>query len=971
MSKVGKSEIRVDAFDKVTGRTKYYEDRMPAGALYARIKHSTIAHGFVKSVDKSAAEAIPGVVKVLTCFDVPEHCFPTAGHPWSMDPGHQDVADRNLLNRHVRYYGDDVAVVIAEDEVSAMQGVRALKVEYEELPFVLDVQKAMEPDAPCIHENFPGNILKHTDIRKGNYQQAIKEPGLIKVEGWYNTPTVQHSHIENHGCYAYEENGRIVIVSSTQIPHIIRRIVGQALGRPWADIRVIKPYIGGGFGNKQDALYEPLCAWCSTQVHGKCVRIDCSREETFVSNRVRHSIRFHIITWLHKDGSIAARKVECFSNQGAYASHGHSIVAKAMGSFPQIYPCDNFEGDAYTVYTNRPAAGAMRGYGMPQASFADDANIDECAKAVGMEPLEYRMKYIMPKGFHDGFSGNTNYYDSFRECLEKGKEYIEYDKKREEYAKDIGPVRRGIGVAAFWYNTAVYPISLETSSNRMLLNLDGTVTMQCGETEIGQGADTAYAQMTAEAVGLKSYHDVRVVSCQDTDITPTGLGAYASRQTYVAGFSIRQTATLLRQKILQYATKLTRQAVSNMDIVDGNIIRKGDGMVLMSLKDLAMTAQYNAADSEHITAESTYTIRNNAYSFGCTFADVEVDIPMCKVTLKKIINVHDCGKLINPALAEAQVHGGMSMAIGFGMSEQLLFDEKTGRPLNNNLLDYKLSTFMDHPHLEAQIIAGGSDVLVQMREGKRAGKELISIYGLDELRGVSIDEEENIRIGSLSSFSHITRDPIIQKYINVLGEAVDMVGGPQIRNIGTIGGNTCNGVTSADSASTLHAWEAIVELTGKDGIRRLPIKDFYIKAGQVDIRVEDGEIQTAILIPKASYENCYGYYIKYAMRNAMDIATLGCSVNVRLSPDKQTIERARIAYGVAGPVPMRCPSAEAAAKDKPLTLTTAEEFSLAVLNDIHARDSWRASKAFREHIAVEMAKRCLIESIKRAGGVIK
>ena len=257
---------------------------------------------------------------------------------------------------------------------------------------------------------------------------------------------------------------------------------------------------------------------------------------------------------------------------------------------------------------------------------------------------------------------------------------------------------------------------------------------------------------------------------------------------------------------------------------------------------------------------------------------------------------------------------------------------------------------LEHP--EAQIIAGGSDVLVQMREGKRAGKELISIYGLDELRGVSIDEEENIRIGSLSSFSHITRDPIIQ-------------------NIGTIGGNTCNGVTSADSASTLHAWEAIVELTGKDGIRRLPIKDFYIKAGQVDIRVEDGEIQTAILIPKASYENCYGYYIKYAMRNAMDIATLGCSVNVRLSPDKQTIERARIAYGVAGPVPMRCPSAEAAAKDKPLTLTTAEQFSLAVLNDIHARDSWRASKAFREHIAVEMAKRCLIESIKRAGGVIK
>ncbi len=702
MSNVGKSEIRVDAFDKATGRTKYYEDRMPADALYVRIKHADIAHGMVKAVDKAAAEAIPGVVKVLTCFDVPDIPFPTAGHPWSMDPGHQDVADRHLLNRHVRYWGDDVAVVIAENEVAANQGVRALKVEYDVLPFVLDAQKAMEDGAPQLHERFPGNVLKHTDMKKGDYQKAIQEPGLVKVEGWYDTPTVQHCHIENFGCFAYENGGRLTVVSSTQIPHIIRRVVGQALGRPWGDIQVIKPYIGGGFGNKQDALYEPLCAWCCTQVGGRCVRLDCAREETFVSNRVRHAIRFHIVTWLRKNGDIAARKVECFSNQGAYASHGHSIVAKAMGSFPQHYPCDNMECDAWTVFTNRPAAGAMRGYGMPQASFADEANIDDCAAALGMDPYAFRQKNIMPQGFHDAFSGNTNYYDSFRQCMEKGAAYIDYERKKAEFAKDTGPIRRGIGLATFWYNTAVYPISLETSSNRMLLNLDGTVNYQCGETEIGQGADTAYAQMVAEAVGLKSYRDVHVISCQDTDVTPTGLGAYASRQTYVAGFAIRQTADILRKKILDYACEVTRQAVGNMDIVDGNIIRKGDGSVLMSLKELAMTAQYNPVHSEHITAESTYTIRNNAYSFGCTFAEVEVDIPMCKVTLKNIVNVHDCGSLINPALAAAQVHGGMSMAIGYGLSEQLLFDEKTGKPLNNNLLDYKLSTVMDHPHLEAQ-----------------------------------------------------------------------------------------------------------------------------------------------------------------------------------------------------------------------------------------------------------------------------
>ena len=284
-------------------------------------------------------------------------------------------------------------------------------------------------------------------------------------------------------------------------------------------------------------------------------------------------------------------------------------------------------------------------------------------------------------------------------------------------------------------------------------------------------------------------------------------------------------------------------------------------------------------------------------------------------------------------------------------------------------VEHAIRLRMEHP--EAQIIAGGSDVLVQMREGRRAGKELISIYMIDSMRGVSIDEEENIRIGSLTSFSHITKDPLIQKYINVLGEAVDKVGSPQIRNIGTIGGNTCNGVTSADSASTLHAYEAIVELTGINGVRRLPIKDFYIKAGVVDIRAEEGEIQTAILIPKASYENTFGHYIKYGMRNAMEIATLGCSVNVRLSDDKQTIDRCRIAYGVAGPVPMRTPTAEAVANGSELTEAMIEKFSQTVLSDITPRDSWRASKAFRQHIAVEMAKRALTESILRAGGTVK
>ncbi|MCI6965881.1 xanthine dehydrogenase molybdenum-binding subunit XdhA [bacterium] len=700
---VGKSEKRVDAFDKVTGRARYTDDLCPKDALVAKVLHSTIANGVVKKIDTSAAEQIEGVVKIVTCFDVPQYKFPTAGHPWSTDPHHQDVADRLLLTSRVRFYGDDVAAVVAENEVAAAQALRAIRVEYEEYPFVLDAEKAMEPGAPQLHENYPNNILAHTSIVKGDYEAAIQEPGLIRVEGWYDTPTVQHCHIENHICFAEMEGGRIVITSSTQIPHIVRRIVGQALGIPWGNVRVIKPYIGGGFGNKQDALYEPLCAYLTTQVGGRRVKLDVSREETFVSNRVRHAIRTHIISYVRPDGTFAARKMECFSNQGAYASHGHGIAAKGMGAFPQLYPCDNVQCDAYTVFTNRPVAGAMRGYGIPQAMFAGESHIEDVARALNMDPLQFRRKNMMPVGYVDGFSKNENYFDSLNQCIEKGMEYLDYERKMAEYAKETGPVRHGVGMAIFWYNTAVWPISLESSSCRMVLNQDGSIQLQMGETEIGQGADTAFAQMAAETLGIP-FRNVHVVSAQDTDITPFGLGAYASRQTYIGGFAIKQTALMMKERILKYAYELTRMAPFEMDIVEGNIIRKNDGRVLMSLGELATEALYSLSHSEHITAESTYQIKTNAYSFGCSFAEVEVDIPLCKVKLLNIVNVHDCGRLINPALAEAQVHGGMSMAIGYGLSEQLLFDEKTGKPLNNNLLDYKLSTMMDHPDIAARFV---------------------------------------------------------------------------------------------------------------------------------------------------------------------------------------------------------------------------------------------------------------------------
>lgn len=701
---VGKSMPRVDAYDKVTGRAKFTDDLVEKDALIAKILHATIGNGVVKRIDASKAEALPGVVKVLTCFDVPDLPFPTAGHPWSTDPGHQDIADRHLLNRRVRLYGDDIAVVIAKDEIAASRALRAIEVEYEEYPVMIHPEQAMKPGAHPIHQDCPDNVLGHTSFSHGDFQEAIQEEGLLRVEGVYDVPIVQHCHIEPPISYAYMEKGRVVVVSSTQIPHIVRRIVGQALGIPWGKVRIIKPYIGGGFGNKQDALYEPLNAWLTTQVGGRLVKLELSREETFFATRVRHGMKISLEAYVRPDGRLVARKGRFLSNQGAYASHGHSIVSKSMTCFRQLYSDEKaYQVEGYTVYTNTAAAGAMRGYGTPQAVFAIEAQADDIARRLGMDPLEYRRMNMMPVGYTDPFSKNVNYFDSLNQCMEKGRQYIGWDEKRERYQNQTGPVRRGVGMSLFWYNTAVWPISLESSSCRMVLNQDGSIQLQLGETEIGQGADTAFAQMAAEAIGIP-FEQVHVVSTQDTDLTPFGTGAYASRQTYVGGMAIRKAGEQLREKILACAREYTRMHPCDMDLVDGSIILKSTGEILMELGELATETLYSLEHSQHITAEATAQCKSNAYSLGCAFAEVEVDIPLGKVTVLDFINVHDCGRLINPQLAAAQVHGGMSMALGYGLSERMIYDEKTGKLLNDNLLDYKLGTMMDHPHLEAQFV---------------------------------------------------------------------------------------------------------------------------------------------------------------------------------------------------------------------------------------------------------------------------
>ena len=696
---VGQSAARVDAYDKVTGAAKYTADLCPSNALRVRLVRSTIANGKVLSFDISRAAQVPGVVRIVTCFDVPQRPFPTAGHPWSVEKAHQDIADRYLLARRVLFYGEEVAAVIAHDDVSAAQAARLVKVEYEAYPPLVSEDDALKPGAPTLHDEYPGNVLAHTSIRVGEgFDKTVQGQDCLIVQGDYYTPTVQHCHLELPISYAWMENERVHVVSSTQIPHIIRRIVSQALGIPVGRVRIVKPYIGGGFGNKQDALVEPLAAWLTTCVGGRAVRIELTREETFYATRVRHAIHFRLKTAVSRDGAFLARKAELWSNQGAYASHGHAICANAAGNLRNMYPAReaSYDGDAWSVYTNIATGGAMRGYGIPQQAFALECHLDDIALTLGMDPLKLRKINCMKLGYTAG-TGVTCHSTGLEECIDRGRDFIGWDEKRKRYSKQAGPLRRGVGMAIFCYKTGVYPISLETASARMVLNQDGSAQVVMGATEIGQGADTVFCQMAAKTSGIRP-EDIRIVSTQDTDTAPFDTGAYASRQTYVSGMALKKTAETFKGRILHYASRLLHRKAEELDLSGSVIVEMPGGKALLPLSELAMEAFYSLTDAEHITAEESIHCKDNTFAFGACFAEVEVDIPVGKVRILSIISVLDSGKIINPATAAGQVHGGMSMSLGYALGEELRYDAQA-RPLNGNFLDYKLPTSLDTPDL--------------------------------------------------------------------------------------------------------------------------------------------------------------------------------------------------------------------------------------------------------------------------------
>ncbi len=702
-SVVGKGVQRVDALAKVTGKAKYADDFLVKGMLIGKILRSPYAHAVIKQIDVSQAKALPGVEAVLTYQDVPQIKFATAGHLYSLDPNHRDKEDRLILTNKARFVGDAVAAVVATDELIAEEALRLIEVEYEELEVLISPEAAMREGAPRIHEDSERNILSSRGYEVGDIAAAFLEADEI-FEGEYETTSVQHCHLENQTSYSYiDGDGRIVLVTSTQIPHIVRRIVAQALGISWGKVRVIKPYIGGGFGNKQDVCIEPLNALMTLAVGGRPVKIELSREECMIDTRTRHAIRYKVLTGVSKDGIIKGIQISALSNTGAYASHGHSIASSGGGKFRYLYTPNAIKYEPQTVYTNLPVAGAMRGYGAPQIFFAFESHLDDIARELHLDPIVLRLRNFVEVGFVDPLSGNKVLSCGIRECIDKGKSLICWEEKKEKYENQAGDKRRGVGMAAFSYQSGTHPVNVEIAGARIILNQDGSVQLQIGATEIGQGSDTVFAQMVAEVLGL-SINEVHVISTQDTDISPFDAGAFASRQTYVSGMAVKKAALEIKEKLLAFVWRMTDIPSEMLELNARNVVYKHSGEVVMSLSEAAMQTYYDPLFAKPVTSEVSNNARINAIVYGVTFAEVEVDLKTGQIEVVEIYNVHDSGKIVNPKLAEGQVHGGVSMGIGYALSEQMLYEEKTGKPLNNNLLDYKLPTILDTPDIGVAFI---------------------------------------------------------------------------------------------------------------------------------------------------------------------------------------------------------------------------------------------------------------------------
>ena len=730
---VGKPEPKVDAVKLAQGKPAFAADVEMRGMLYARVLTSPHAHARIKAIDASAARQLPGVAAVLTHTDIPRVVYSTAGQSHPI-PGPLDCFS---LDTKVRFVGDRVAFVAAETPEIADHALSLIQVDYEVLEPLLDTRQSMRPGAPILHDepdyvNFADsdpskNLAAEIRIDIGDLEKGFAEADRI-FEAEYEVSKVQQAHIEPHVVVTYwDEDDRLVVRTSTQVPFHVRRMLAPVLGLPIKRIRVIKPRVGGGFGGKQEMLGEDIAGHL-TIATGRPVLYEYTREEEFIASRSRHPMRITMKTGVKNDGTITANAMYALSDTGANGAHaltvtgntGHKAMALYVGD-GEYRKTPNIQFNADIVYTNHPPSGAYRGYGVPQGFWAVERHMDKIIDAMGFDPIEFRLKNALRAGELHPFSTawsegreprpETIETNGLEECVRQGKAAVGWDQKygNPEWQAIPGKphLRRGIGVAMMMQGTAIPYLDMGGASIKM--NDDGSFNLLIGATDLGTGSDTVLGQMAAEVLGCSL--DDMIVYSSDTDFTPFDVGAYASSTTYISGAAVVNAAKKVAERIKIRAAGMfsQRQDVSSSGRQEALTFNAGDIQLSnrqaiapdgrsLALSEIALHTLH-AEDQEQIMAVGSYYSPVAPPPFAAQFAEVTVDMETGQIVVDKLVMAVDSGVIVNPITASGQIEGGMVQALGYAVCEEMVYDA-SGQPRERDFRDYHIFMAHEMPELE-------------------------------------------------------------------------------------------------------------------------------------------------------------------------------------------------------------------------------------------------------------------------------
>jgi Aerobic-type carbon monoxide dehydrogenase, large subunit CoxL/CutL homologs len=702
---VGKAEIKLDAEKLARGKPVFTDDIHLEGMLYGALLTSPYAHANIRDIDASAARALPGVRAVLTYQDLPRVKYASGGQSYQQPRPYDQV----VLDNKVRFVGDRVAVVAADSPEVAAQALALIKVEYEVLPAVLDPLEAMQDGAPVVHDEVDTegiydrehNIVQHIETHLGDCEQAFAEADEV-LSGEYTTQRQQHAHLEPHACITWwDEDQRMVIRTSTQVPFHVRRMIAPLIGLPVKRIRVLKPRLGGGFGNKQELILEDLCAWL-TIATGHPVRMEMTREQEFISTRSRHPeiMRYKVGV---KAGKVTAIDLRMIGNTGAYGTH--SITVNMVGGFKglTLYNPPNAHFLCDVVYTNQPVSGAFRGYGAMQCEYGIEVCMAELAEKLGVDVVEFkRNNWIrlgdpmrLSKAMGEGREGTIQSIQStaMEQCVDLGLRATDYYAKHDAYKHQNGRVRKGIGMAVMIHGSGIAGLDMASASIKM--NDDGSFNLLMGAVDCGTGADTVLAQMAAEELGV-ALEDI-IVTTSDTDVVPFDKGAYASSTTFVSGGAVRKAAKEVRKRIQEHAAlMLDVEDPYSLELSERRVIAPDGRSVTM--QEVALSSLHNL-DQHQIMGIASHISQVSPPPTAAQFAEISLDTETGKISIDRLLMLVDCGRVINPLTAVGQVEGGMSQGVGFALSEEMTFDAE-GRANERDYLTYNLPRFKDAPVMD-------------------------------------------------------------------------------------------------------------------------------------------------------------------------------------------------------------------------------------------------------------------------------